>query len=173
MGVSTLTWANYMIRRLSLDLPPQAVIDRVVESMRETYRRAVPYKPGAVDTVRLAAGHFRVGLASGSEKSLIDIVVADGGYGRAIRRGGLHRRYAARQTRTGRLPRGRPPARGRSPRVRLPRGLRRGHSVGQGRGDARHCRPRSALPPKPELLVLADLRLDSLTQVDLAALTGV
>ena len=48
MGVSTLTWANYMIRRLSLDLPPQAVIDRVVESMREIYRRAVPYKPGAV-----------------------------------------------------------------------------------------------------------------------------
>ena len=42
MGVSTLTWANYMIRRLALDLPPQAVIDRVVESMREIYRRACP-----------------------------------------------------------------------------------------------------------------------------------
>ena len=33
--------------------------------------------------------------------------------------------------------------------------------------------PDPRFPPKPELLALADLRLDSLTQVDLAALTGV
>ncbi len=78
MGVSTNTWADYMIRRLKLDLSREAVIARVVQGMRDIYRRGIPYKPGAVEAVARAAACCPVGLASGSEKSLIALVVADG-----------------------------------------------------------------------------------------------
>lgn len=77
MGVSTLVWANYMIKRLSLDLAPEEVVARVVGRMRDIYSRGIPYKPGAVQAVARAAAAGLVGLASGSEKSLIAMVVAD------------------------------------------------------------------------------------------------
>jgi HAD superfamily hydrolase (TIGR01509 family) len=77
MGVSTLTWANYLIQRLGLDQAPEAVIERIVASMREIYGQGIPYKPGAVRAVAKAAARFPLGLASGSERSLIDIVIAD------------------------------------------------------------------------------------------------
>jgi HAD superfamily hydrolase (TIGR01509 family) len=45
--------------------------------MQAIYARAIPYLPGAVDAVALAAAHYPTGLASGSERTLIDLVVAD------------------------------------------------------------------------------------------------
>src|SRR5512139_2949861 len=74
MGVSTNTWADYMIRRLELDLSREEVIDRVVQGMRDIYTRGIPYKPDAVDAVTRSAAVYPVGLASGSEKSLIALV---------------------------------------------------------------------------------------------------
>jgi HAD superfamily hydrolase (TIGR01509 family) len=172
MGVSTLTWASYMIRRLSLDLPPQAVIDRVVESMRAIYRRAVPYKPGAVDAIRLAAAHFRVGLASGSEKSLIEIVVADaplvGKFGAVVC--------------TDDMPRGKPAPDVYLEAARLLEVDSRacvcledsgaGIQSGKAAGMRVIAVPDPRFPPKPELLALADVRLTSLAEVDLALLMG-
>jgi HAD superfamily hydrolase (TIGR01509 family) len=77
MGVSTLTWANYMIRRLELDQSPDQVIERIVGSIQALYARQVPYLPGAVDAVNWAARSYVVGLASGSHRSLIDTVIND------------------------------------------------------------------------------------------------
>ena len=77
MGVSTQRWADYMIRRLELTLSPQAVEARMVARMAEMYRAGIPYFPGAVEAVHLAASHFPTALASGSHRALIDIVTAD------------------------------------------------------------------------------------------------
>jgi HAD superfamily hydrolase (TIGR01509 family) len=77
MGVSTATWANYMIKRLGLELTPQAVIDQVVGKMLALYHEKIPYLPGAVEAVHLAAKYYPTALASGSERSLIEAVVQD------------------------------------------------------------------------------------------------
>lgn len=77
MGVSTREWAEYMIRRMHLDMPWQEVADRIVANMQAIYAAGIPYLPGAVEAVALAAAHYPTALASGSERTLIDTVVAD------------------------------------------------------------------------------------------------
>jgi len=77
MGVSTLTWANYMLRRFELDLSPEQVVSRIVGTMQALYARQVPYLPGAIAAVHLAARYYPTGLASGSHCSLIDAVTND------------------------------------------------------------------------------------------------
>ena len=77
MGVSTATWAQYMIERLGLELTQQAVIERIVGKMLALYQEHIPYLPGAVQAVHLAARHYPTALASGSERSLIEAVIQD------------------------------------------------------------------------------------------------
>lgn len=77
MGVSTREWADYMIERLELSLSPEAVVDQVIERMVEMYRTGIPWFPGALDAVDLAAGHFRTALASGSHPTLVETVTTD------------------------------------------------------------------------------------------------
>ncbi|HMQ54519.1 MAG TPA: HAD family phosphatase, partial [Anaerolineae bacterium] len=66
MGVSTQEWVDYMINRLELALTPQQVEDQVVARMMASYQNGIPYFPGAVEAVHLAAKHFPIALASGS-----------------------------------------------------------------------------------------------------------
>ena len=77
MGVSTLTWAKYMIQCLELDLTPDEVQARIVGNMLAIYAERIPYLPGAVEAVALAGRHYPIGLASGSHHSLIEAVVND------------------------------------------------------------------------------------------------
>jgi HAD superfamily hydrolase (TIGR01509 family) len=77
MGVSTATWVNYMIERLELDLSQPAVIERIVGKMLAYYHEHIPYLPGAIEAVHLAASHYPTALASGSERSLIEAVIQD------------------------------------------------------------------------------------------------
>ncbi len=48
MGVSTREWAEYMIRRMHLDLPWQEVADRIVGNMQAIYarRHSLPARRG-------------------------------------------------------------------------------------------------------------------------------
>ncbi len=77
MGVSTGEWVSYMIRRLELNRPPAEVQELVVEQLANLYRERIPFLPGAVRAVELAAENFRTALASGSHRRLIDIVLND------------------------------------------------------------------------------------------------
>jgi HAD superfamily hydrolase (TIGR01509 family) len=77
MGVSTQEWAAYMITRLGLTLTPEEVQDQIIARMIELYRRDIPYLPGAVAAVQLAASRGLTALASGSHRALIDTVTAD------------------------------------------------------------------------------------------------
>jgi HAD superfamily hydrolase (TIGR01509 family) len=77
MGVSTQEWVQYMIDRLELTLPPHEVEGRIVGRMVEMYHAGIPYFPGAVNVVDLAASRYRTALASGSHPRLIKAVTAD------------------------------------------------------------------------------------------------
>lgn len=76
MGVSTEEWARYMRDRWGLEVPTNDIIQEVVERMRGIYNEQIPFREGAVEAVDLAAAHYRTALASGSERSLIDLVTA-------------------------------------------------------------------------------------------------
>lgn len=75
MGVSTEEWVQYMIHKLELTIPPEQVRSEILQQMAAIYKDAIPFRPYAVQTVRWAAQHFPVALASGSPRQLIDLVV--------------------------------------------------------------------------------------------------
>ncbi len=77
MGVSTGEWVDYMINRLNLTMSQKDVEIHIIDQMVRLYRQQIPYLPGAVETVSLAAEYYPVGLASGSPRSLIDTVTKD------------------------------------------------------------------------------------------------
>lgn len=76
MGVSTAEWVAYMTQRLQLELSLAEVETLVASRMAESYRERIPFKPGALELVAKVAETYPTGLASGSTRSLIDIVIA-------------------------------------------------------------------------------------------------
>jgi HAD superfamily hydrolase (TIGR01509 family) len=60
---------------LGLDLEPQAVSAAVVEKLDELYRRELPLLPGAREAVRALAARWPLGLASSSNREIIDLVL--------------------------------------------------------------------------------------------------
>ena len=77
MGVSTEEWADHMIDRLGLRQSREEVIEHVIERMAASYRSGIPWLPGALAAIDLAASHYPTALASGSHPALIDVVTAD------------------------------------------------------------------------------------------------
>jgi HAD superfamily hydrolase (TIGR01509 family) len=75
MGMSSIEWSRYMSEDLAVPLSPEEVSDEVVRRVEERYRRELPLLPGAVDAVRRLAGRWRLGLASSSNRPIIDLVL--------------------------------------------------------------------------------------------------
>jgi HAD superfamily hydrolase (TIGR01509 family) len=75
MGMSTGEWSAYMSRDFALALPPEQVAEEIIAAMAAEYRQHLPMLPGAVDTVRLLAGRYRLAVASSAPKSLIEAVL--------------------------------------------------------------------------------------------------
>ena len=73
-GVNTREWSNYIRSRLNEQLTADQIQREVVDRLIELYRARIPFMPGAVQAVQLAASRFPVGLASGSPPELIEIV---------------------------------------------------------------------------------------------------
>jgi HAD superfamily hydrolase (TIGR01509 family) len=76
MGMSSTEWARYMHDVIGLSEPPEEINAEVVRRMRLRYDEDLPLLPGAVDAVRRVAVTFRLGLASSSNRPLIDAVLA-------------------------------------------------------------------------------------------------
>ena len=74
MGVSSKEWAEYMIRRLELDMSIAEIQEVIVTKMAGYYAERLPFLPGALDAVRMAGQHWHTALASGSHPKLIEIV---------------------------------------------------------------------------------------------------
>ncbi|HSS93072.1 MAG TPA: HAD family phosphatase [Candidatus Dormibacteraeota bacterium] len=71
MGVSTAVWSEELSEQLAGSLSPSAVAGVVIAEMASSYQRFLPQIDGAAVVVRNLARHFRLGLASGSPRSLI------------------------------------------------------------------------------------------------------
>lgn len=75
MGMSSTEWSHYMHDRLGLSEPPEELNRLVVERMQERYRDGLPLIDGAVEAVRRLAGRWPLGLASSSNRPLIDLAL--------------------------------------------------------------------------------------------------
>jgi HAD superfamily hydrolase (TIGR01509 family) len=75
MGMSSLEWSRYMHDELGLDLEPEAISAAVVEKLEQLYRRELPLLPGAREAVRALAARWPLGLASSSNREIIDLVL--------------------------------------------------------------------------------------------------
>ena len=79
MGMSSPEWSRYMHERIGLHDAPEEINDEVVDRMLERYRESLPLIDGAVETVRRLAGTFKLGVASSSNRSLIELVLERAG----------------------------------------------------------------------------------------------
>jgi HAD superfamily hydrolase (TIGR01509 family) len=75
MGMSSHEWSRYMRDSLGVPMAPDEISALVVERLRERYERAVPLMPHAAETVRTLAETWPLGLASSSNRPLIDLVL--------------------------------------------------------------------------------------------------
>ena len=75
MGMSSLEWSRYMHDELSVDVPPEQISAAVVERLERLYREELPLLPGARETVIALAATWPLGLASSSNREIIDLVL--------------------------------------------------------------------------------------------------
>jgi HAD superfamily hydrolase (TIGR01509 family) len=73
MGMSSTEWAEYMHDELAVPLDPQAIDLKVVRRMEEFYRERLPVLPGALDVVRAMQKRWPLGLASSSNREIIEL----------------------------------------------------------------------------------------------------
>ena len=75
MGMSSTEWSRYMHDELGLSEPPAELNRLVVERMEERYRDELPLVDGAVAAVGRIGARWPLGLASSSNRWLIDLAL--------------------------------------------------------------------------------------------------
>ena len=75
MGMSSTEWSRYISERLGVDLSPERISEEVVSRLALLYRRRLPLLPGARVAVEWVAARWPLGLASSSNRELIDLVL--------------------------------------------------------------------------------------------------
>ena len=73
MGMSSPEWSRYMHDVIGLPDPPERISEEVVERLAELYRRRLPLVDGAVEAVQRIGAHWPLGIASSSNRPLIDL----------------------------------------------------------------------------------------------------
>jgi HAD superfamily hydrolase (TIGR01509 family) len=79
MGMSSTEWSRYMHEELGLAEAPEELNRLVVERMMERYAERLPLIDGAVEAVRRLAERWPLGLASSSNRPLIDLALREMG----------------------------------------------------------------------------------------------
>ncbi len=166
MGMSSPEWSRYMHDVVGLDDPPDEIAAEVVRRMEARYRESLPLLPGASEAVERLAAHWPLGLASSSNRPLIDL---------ALELAQIDRLFAATVS-SEEVPRGKP-----APDVyeevcrRL--GVAPAHvaAIEDSRSGIRSAHaaglrvvaiPNAHFPPDEESLRLADRVLSSLEELD-------
>ncbi len=85
MGMSSVEWSRYMHERLDLEDPPEEISAEVVRRLEATYREELPLIDGAPEAVARLAQRWPLGLASSSNRPIIDLVLELGGLYRFFR----------------------------------------------------------------------------------------
>jgi HAD superfamily hydrolase (TIGR01509 family) len=85
MGMSSHEWAAYLRDDLGVAMPVEDISRDVVRRMEDGYRRELPLLPGAGEAVRALAQRWPLGLASSSNREIIDLVLELADFGDAFR----------------------------------------------------------------------------------------
>ena len=85
MGMSSPEWSQYMHEHVGLPESPDEIAAEVVELMADRYRVQLPLIDGAVEAVERLAARWQLGLASSSNRPLIDLVLELSGLARLFR----------------------------------------------------------------------------------------
>jgi HAD superfamily hydrolase (TIGR01509 family) len=75
MGMSTVQWAEFLHRELSVAMAPDDIASEVVHAMSERYTRELPVLPAAAEAVRRVAARWPLAVASSSPPGLIRVVL--------------------------------------------------------------------------------------------------
>ena len=85
MGMSSPEWSTYLHDELGVPMDGEAISRQVVRRMLEGYRRELPLLPGASEAVHALAARWPLGLASSSNREVIDLVLELADFGDAFR----------------------------------------------------------------------------------------
>jgi HAD superfamily hydrolase (TIGR01509 family) len=171
LGMSAPEWSRYVVEELHVSLTPEEVNAAVVEAMLREYDERLPLLPGAREAVERMAARRPLGLASSSNRPVIDLV---------LERMGVAERFAATVS-SEEVGRGKP-----APDVYLEaarrlgvaadacaaiedseNGIRSAHAAGM----RVLAIPNPHFPPAPEALALADAQLADLDALTEAAVS--
>jgi HAD superfamily hydrolase (TIGR01509 family) len=75
MGMSSPEWSRYMHDVIGLPEPPEEISREVVERLAKLYGEHLPVVPGAREAVERLAARWLLGLASSSNRELIDLAL--------------------------------------------------------------------------------------------------
>jgi HAD superfamily hydrolase (TIGR01509 family) len=84
LGMSSPEWSRYLRDELGVQMAVEEINAAVVAAIERHYREALPLLPGAVDAVRQLAARWPLGLASSSNREIIDLVLEQTGLGEAF-----------------------------------------------------------------------------------------
>jgi HAD superfamily hydrolase (TIGR01509 family) len=79
MGMSSPEWSAYMHDVIGLSESPEEINAEVVRRMLARYGESLPLIDGAVDAIRRLAPAFKLGVASSSNRPLIELVLERAG----------------------------------------------------------------------------------------------
>jgi HAD superfamily hydrolase (TIGR01509 family) len=166
MGMSSTEWPRYLHEHAGVPDPPEMINAEVVRRMLVAYRQELPLVDGAVESVRRLAARWPLGLASSSNRPLIDTV---------LERAGLTECFRITVS-SEEVARGKP-----APDVYLEAARRLGvvpkacaaiedsHSgiaAARAAGMRVVAIPNPSFPPGADALAAADLVLDSIAELD-------
>ncbi len=172
MGMSSTEWARYLHETAGVPDEPDEINAEVVRRMLAAYHDHLPLIPGAVEAVRRLAAHLPLGLASSSNRELIDTVLDVAG---------IAQHFAATVS-SEEVARGKP-----APDVYLEASRRLGvapdrcAAVEDSHGGIRSAKsagmrvvaiPNSSYPPDEEALTLADVTIRSLDELTVDVVSG-
>jgi HAD superfamily hydrolase (TIGR01509 family) len=75
MGMSSVEWSRYLRDELGVAREPELISSEVVSRVAGLYRQRLPLMPGAVEAVERIRERWPLGLASSSNREVIDLVL--------------------------------------------------------------------------------------------------
>jgi HAD superfamily hydrolase (TIGR01509 family) len=172
MGMSSTEWSRFLHDEAGVPEDAQTINAEVVLRMLDAYRDHLPLIDGAVDAVARLASRWPLGLASSSNRQLIDAVLDEAGLAR----------YFRATVSSEEVARGKP-----APDVYLEAARRLGiaatrcAAVEDSHGGIRSAKaagmrvvaiPNPTYPPDDEALAQADVTIGSLAELTVDAVSG-
>ena len=172
MGMSSTEWSRYLHEAAGIPDEPDEINAEVVRLMLAAYRDHLALIPGAVEAVRRLAARFPLGLASSSNRELIDTVLEVAGLAQ----------YFTATVSSEEVARGKP-----APDVYLEAARRldvapeRCAAVEDSHSGIRSAKsagmrvvaiPNASYPPDEEALTLADVAIRSLDELTVDVVSG-